>query len=349
MSEHDSKKSLVTGITGQDGAYLTKLLLERGQEVVGTFRRTSSVNFWRLKELGVLGHPRLKLVDVDLIDPASLYSLLERQRPDWVFNLAAQSFVAVSFEQPLATAQYTGIGALNLLEAIRFVNPKIRFYQASSSEMYGKVQAVPQNEDTPFYPRSPYAVAKLYAHWITVNYRESYDIFATSGILFNHESPLRGQEFVTRKITNSVARIELGQQEVLELGNLGAERDWGHAADYVDGMCRMLEHDTPESFVLSTGRMSTVRRFVELAFEAVGTQIAWTGEGVDEIGRCTSTGRVLVRVNPAFFRPAEVEQLLGDASKAKQLLGWEARIELEEMCREMVTSDLERNRRGFSF
>jgi GDPmannose 4,6-dehydratase len=215
--------------------------------------------------------------------------------------------------------------------------------------MYGKVQAVPQNEDTPFYPRSPYAVAKLYAHWITVNYRESYDIFATSGILFNHESPLRGQEFVTRKITNSVARIELGQQDVLELGNLGAERDWGHAADYVEGMRRMLEHDTPESFVLSTGRMSTVRRFVELAFEAVGTGIAWTGEGVDEIGRCTATGRVLVRVNPAFFRPAEVEQLLGDASKAKQLLGWEARIGLEEMCREMVTSDLERNRRGFSF
>ena len=248
-----SPKALITGITGQDGAYLAQLLLAQGYTVYGAFRRTSSVNFWRLQELGLLGHPGLHLVEYDLTDQGAAIALLHKLQPDEVYNLAAQSFVGVSFEQPATTAQITGVGALHLLEAIRLVNPKIRFYQASTSEMFGKVQAIPQSENTPFYPRSPYGVAKLYAHWMTVNYRESYGIFGASGILFNHESPLRGREFVTRKITDAVARITLGQQDVLELGNLDAQRDWGFAQEYVQGMWRMLQADTPDTFVLATG------------------------------------------------------------------------------------------------
>jgi GDPmannose 4,6-dehydratase len=266
-----------------------------------------------------------------------------------VYNLAAQSFVGVSFKQPLATSKITGLGALNLLEAIRAVNTDIRFYQASTSEMFGKVQAIPQNEDTPFYPRSPYGVAKLYAHWMTINYRESYDIFGCSGILFNHESPLRGKEFVTRKITDAVARIHLGLQDVLELGNLDAKRDWGFAKDYVDGMYRMLQADEPDTFVLATNRTETVRDFVELAFAAVDITLDWSGAAEDEVGRCSKSGKTLVRINPEFYRPAEVELLIGDPAKAKKILGWEPKTTLEQLCDMMVKADIQRNERGVSF
>ncbi|MCA3279065.1 MAG: GDP-mannose 4,6-dehydratase [Roseomonas sp.] len=343
------KTVVITGITGQDGAYLTEQMLGLGYNVFGTFRRTSSVNFWRLKELGVADHPNLKLVEFDLTDTSSCQRLLERAAPESVFNLAAQSFVGVSFDQPIATAMMSGVGPLHLLEAIRSVNPKIKFYQASTSELYGKVQAIPQSELTPFYPRSPYAVAKLFAHWTTVNYRESYGLFASSGILFNHESPLRGQEFVTRKITNTVARIALGKEDCLHLGNLDAQRDWGFAKEYTEGMRLMLEHSEPDTFVLATGRTYPVRRFVELAFSAAGITIVWRGSGIDEVGVDVATGATRVRINPAFFRPAEVDLLIGDASKAKQILGWEARMGIEELARTMVEADLRRNRDGFSF
>jgi GDPmannose 4,6-dehydratase len=343
------KKALVTGITGQDGAYLAELLLEKGYEVTGTYRRTSSVNFWRIEELGIQSHPNLNLVEYDLTDLGSSIRLLQNAQPDEVYNLAAQSFVGVSFEQPVTTAEITGVGPVNLLEAIRIVNPKIRFYQASTSEMFGKVQAVPQKEDTPFYPRSPYGVAKLYAHWMTVNYRESYGIFGCSGILFNHESPLRGREFVTRKITDSVAKIHLGQLDVLELGNMDAKRDWGYAKEYVEGMWRILQADHPDTYVLATNRTETVRDFVTMAFKAVDVAIAWSGAADHEIGTCKKTGKVLVRVNPKFYRPAEVELLIGDPAKALADLGWKPKTTLEQLCQMMVEADLRRNKAGFSF
>src|SRR5476651_2772068 len=273
------KSVIITGVTGQDGAYLTQLLLEKGYKVYGTYRRTSSVNFWRLEEVGVANHENLELVEHDLTDLSASIRLLQKAEPSEIYNLAAQSFVGVSFDQPLTTAEITGLGAVNLLEAIRIVNPKIRFYQASTSEMFGKVQQIPQRESTSFYPRSPYGIAKLYAHWMTINYRESYDIFASSGILFNHESPLRGLEFVTRKITDAVARIKLGKQSLLSLGNLDAKRDWGYAKDYVAGMHLMLEAKTPDTYVLATGRTETVRDFVSLAFKAVDMHITWEGKG----------------------------------------------------------------------
>ncbi|WP_296251684.1 GDP-mannose 4,6-dehydratase [Pseudomonas sp. UBA4194] len=342
-------KAIVTGITGQDGAYLTQLLLEKGYIVYGTYRRTSSVNFWRLDELGVTQHPNLKLVEYDLTDLSASIRLLQSTGATEVYNLAAQSFVGVSFDQPLTTAEITGVGAVNLLEAIRIVDPKIRFYQASTSEMFGKVQAIPQIETTPFYPRSPYGVAKLYAHWMTINYRESYGLFATSGILFNHESPLRGREFVTRKITDSVAKIRLGKLDVLELGNLDAKRDWGFAKEYVEGMWRMLQADEPDTFVLATNRTETVRDFVSMAFKAVGIDLNWTGKDEAEQGTCAETGKVLVRVNPVFYRPAEVELLIGDPAKAREILGWAPKTTLEELCRMMVEADLRRNDIGFSF
>jgi GDPmannose 4,6-dehydratase len=343
------KTAVVTGVSGQDGAYLAQLLLEKGYRVFGTYRRTSSVNFWRIEELGISGHPDLHLVEYDLTDLGSSIRLLESAQPDELYNLAAQSFVGVSFDQPVTTAQITGLGALTLLEAIRMVNSKIRFYQASTSEMFGKVQAVPQVEDTPFHPRSPYGVAKLFAHWITVNYRESYDIFGSSGILFNHESPLRGREFVTRKITDAVAQISLGKLDVLELGNLDAKRDWGYAKEYVDGMWRMLQADEPDTYVLATNRTETVRDFVEMAFKAVDTRIEWQGKGIDEKGVNASTGKVLVRINPKFYRPAEVELLIGDPAKAKAKLGWEPKTTLEQLCRMMIEADLVRNTHGISF
>ena len=349
LKEKDLTSAVVTGITGQDGAYLTQLLLEHGYDVYGTYRRTSSVNFWRLDEVGVLQHPKLHLVEHDLTDLGATIRLLEMAKPREVYNLAAQSFVGVSFQQPATTAEITGVGALNVLEAIRIVDRSIRFYQASTSEMFGKVQAIPQKEDTPFHPRSPYGVAKLYAHWITVNYRESYDIFGSSGILFNHESPLRGREFVTRKITDSVAKISLGKLDVLELGNIDAKRDWGFAKEYVEGMYRMLQADEPDTFVLATNRTETVRDFVSMTFRAIGTDIEWRGEGEKEEGLDASNGKVLVRVNPEFYRPAEVDLLIGDASKAKEKLGWTPKTTLEELCKLMLESDRRRNQIGFSF
>ncbi|MFW6342795.1 MAG: GDP-mannose 4,6-dehydratase [Halothiobacillaceae bacterium] len=343
------KTAIVTGITGQDGAYLARLLLEKGYRVFGTYRRTSSVNFWRIQELGIADHERLELVEYDLTDLGSAIRLLERTQADEVYNLAAQSFVGVSFDQPVTTAEITGIGPVNLLEAIRIINPKVRFYQASTSEMFGKVQAIPQNESTPFYPRSPYGVAKLYAHWMTVNYRESYDIFGTSGILFNHESPLRGREFVTRKITDGLAKIVLGRQERLELGNLDARRDWGYADDYVDGMWRMMQADQPDTYVLATNRTETVRDFVTMAAQAAGLTLVWKGEAENERGVDATTGRTVVAVNPRFYRPAEVDLLIGDPTKAQQALGWQPQTPLEDLCRMMVEADLRRNREGFSF
>ncbi|RMW99634.1 GDP-mannose 4,6-dehydratase [Allofranklinella schreckenbergeri] len=343
------KKAIVTGITGQDGAYLAQLLLEKGYRVFGTFRRTSSVNFWRMEELGIANHPNLELVEYDLTDLSASIRLLEHTEATEVYNLAAQSFVGVSFAQPITTAEITGIGAVNLLEAIRIVNPKVRFYQASTSEMFGLVQAVPQSESTPFYPRSPYGVAKLYAHWMAVNYRESYGIFAASGILFNHESPLRGREFVTRKITDGVAKIRLGQLDALELGNLDAKRDWGFAKEYVDAMWRMLQADAGDTFVVATGRTESVRDFVRMAFKAADIALEFSGSGESEIGVDAATGKTLVRVNPRFYRPAEVDLLIGDASRARELLGWQAQTSLEQLCQMMVEADLRRNRAGFSF
>ncbi|MEL0649159.1 GDP-mannose 4,6-dehydratase [Pseudoalteromonas agarivorans] len=343
------KTAIVTGITGQDGAYLAELLLEKGYKVYGTYRRTSSVNFWRIAELGIEKHENLELVEYDLTDLSSSIRLLQSTNATEVYNLAAQSFVGVSFEQPITTAEITGLGPVNLLEAIRIVNPKIRFYQASTSEMFGKVQAIPQVETTPFYPRSPYGVAKLYAHWMVINYRESYDIFATSGILFNHESPLRGQEFVTRKITDSVAKIKLGKLDVLELGNIDAKRDWGYAKDYVEGMWRMLQAEKPDTYVLGTNRTETVRDFVTMSFKAVDIKLEWSGSAEDEVAKNVETGEVVVKVNPKFYRPAEVELLIGNPEKAQKELGWTPKTTLEELCAMMVKADLRRNEIGFSF
>jgi GDPmannose 4,6-dehydratase len=343
------KTAIITGVTGQDGAYLAELLLDKGYKVYGTYRRTSSVNFWRLNEVGVQDHANLVLVEYDLTDLSSSIRLLQQTGAKEVYNLAAQSFVGVSFDQPVTTAEITGIGALNLLEAIRIVDPSIRFYQASTSEMFGKVQAVPQIESTPFYPRSPYGIAKLYAHWMTINYRESFGIFGCSGILFNHESPLRGREFVTRKITDAVSKIKLGQQECLELGNIDAKRDWGFAKDYVEGMWRMLQHHEPDTFVLATNRTETVRDFVLMAFKAVGIAVEFAGKDEQEVAIDTATGKTVMRVNPQFYRPAEVDLLIGDPAKASELLGWKPETSLEELCRMMVESDLRRNQAGFSF
>ncbi len=344
-----TRSAIITGITGQDGAYLTHLLLDKGYKVYGTYRRTSSVNFWRLEEVGVANHPNLELVEHDLTDLSASIRLLQKAEPSEVYNLAAQSFVGVSFDQPLTTAEITGLGVVNLLEAIRIVNPKIRFYQASTSEMFGKVQQVPQTEETDFYPRSPYGAAKLYAHWMTINYRESYGIFGSSGILFNHESPLRGKEFVTRKITDAVARISLGVQDVLELGNMDAKRDWGFAKEYVEGMWRMLQADEPDTFVLATNRTETVRDFVSMAFKAVDINLEWKGSADTEQGIDAKTGKTVIQVNPKFYRPAEVELLIGDPQKAKRVLGWEAKTTLEQLCQLMVNADLERVKSGKSF
>jgi len=341
--------AIITGITGQDGAYLAQLLLEKGYIVYGTYRRTSSVNFWRIEELGFQNHPNLHLVEYDLTDLGASIALVQKVQPDEIYNLAAQSFVGVSFNQPSTTAQITGIGCLNLLEAIRLINTKIRFYQASTSEMFGKVQATPQIESTPFYPRSPYGVAKLYAHWMTVNYRESYNIFGSSGILFNHESPLRGREFVTRKITDSVAKIKLGKLECMELGNLDAKRDWGFAKEYVEGMWRMLQADEPDTFVLATNRTETVRDFVRMAFKVLGITVDFKGSEKQETAVDIATGKTVMRINPNFYRPAEVELLIGDPAKAKAILGWEPKTTLEQLCQMMVEADLIRNDSGFSF
>lgn len=344
-----TKKAIITGVTGQDGAYLAELLLGKGYIVYGTYRRTASVNFWRLEEVGIKNHDNLHLVEHDLTDLSSSIRLFEKVQPDEVYNLAAQSFVGVSFDQPITTAHITGLGPVLLLEAIRIINPKIRFYQASTSEMFGEVQEIPQRESTPFYPRSPYGVAKLYAHWMTINYRESYDIFGSSGILFNHESPLRGLEFVTRKITDGVAKIKLGKLDTLELGNMNAKRDWGYAKDYVEGMWRMLQVDEPDTFVLATNRTETVRDFVTMSCKAAGIEIEWQGKDENETAIDVSSGKKIVQVNPKFYRPAEVELLIGDPSKAKNVLGWEPTTNLEELCAMMVEADMRRNDGGYSF
>jgi GDPmannose 4,6-dehydratase len=343
------KRALVTGATGQDGAYLCELLLKKGYEVFAAVRRTSSNNVWRLEFTAAASHVNLNFVDLDITDPGSTVRVIEQTKPDEIYNLAAQSFVGVSFEAPAVTAEITGVGCLNLLEAVRHTKSHARFYQASTSEMFGKVQAVPQSEETPFYPRSPYGVAKLYAHWMTVNYRESHGIFGASGILFNHESPLRGKEFVTRKITDAVARIKLGKLGCLELGNMDAKRDWGYAKDYVEGMWRMLQAEKPDTYVLATGRTETVRDFVKLAFKAVDIEVEFSGAGEREVARDTKTGDTLVKVNPLFYRPAEVDLLIGDPSKAERELGWTATTTLEELCQMMVEADLQRVKDGWSF
>lgn len=340
-----TKKALITGITGQDGAYLTELLLEKGYEVHGIKRRASQLNTDRIDHLYQDPHEdnvRLKLHYGDLVDSTNLIRIVQEVQPDEIYNLAAQSHVQVSFETPEYTADADALGTLRLLEAIRILGLEktCRFYQASTSELFGLVQETPQSETTPFYPRSPYGVAKLYAFWIVKNYRESYGMHASNGILFNHESPRRGETFVTRKITRAAARIKLGMQQCLHLGNLDAQRDWGHAKDYVEGMWRMLQQDTPDDFVLATGVTTSIRDFVILAFVEVDITLSWRGEGVDEEGYCPETGNVLVKVDPRYFRPAEVELLIGDASKAKQELGWTATTPLSELCREMVQSDL---------
>ena len=340
-----TKKALITGITGQDGAYLTELLLEKGYEVHGIKRRASQLNTDRIDHLYQDPHEenvRLKLHYGDLVDSTNLIRIVQEVQPDEIYNLAAQSHVQVSFETPEYTANADALGTLRLLEAIRILGmeKKVRFYQASTSELYGMVQEVPQSETTPFYPRSPYGVAKLYAFWIVKNYRESYGMHASNGILFNHESPRRGETFVTRKITRAVARIKLGMQDCLYLGNLDAQRDWGHAKDYVEGMWRMLQQDTPDDYVLATGVTTTIRDFATMAFREVDITVAWRGEGANEEGYCPDTGNVLVKIDPRYFRPAEVDLLIGDPSKARDVLGWKASTTLAEMCREMVQSDL---------
>jgi GDPmannose 4,6-dehydratase len=335
--------ALITGISGQDGAYLAKLLIGKGYTVYGAYRHTSSVNFWRIGELGITGHPNLHLIEHDLTDLATGIRLLRDTGATEVYNLAAQSFVRASFDQPVATSQINALGALNLLEAIRIVNPGIRFYQASTSEMFGKVKTAPQNEDTPFYPRSPYSIAKLFAHWSTINYRESYGIYSVSGILFNHESPLRGLDFVTRKITDAVARIKLGKLDTLELGNLDAQRDWGYAEEYVEGMWRMLQAPEPTNYVLATGRTKTVRDFATMAFYAVDIHLRWSGNGRDETAVDATTGRLLVKINPQHYRAAEVDHLVGNPAKACEQLGWTATTTLEQLCRMMVEADLRRH------
>lgn len=343
------KTAIITGITGQDGAYLAEFLLEKGYKVYGTYRRTSSTNFWRIEELGIRNNPNFHLVEYDLTDLGSTIRLLEKAKPDELYNLAAQSFVAVSFDQPITTAKITGLGPVYILEAIRIVDPSIKFYQASTSEMFGEVQEVPQTEKTPFYPRSPYGVAKVYAHWMTINYRESYNIFGASGILFNHESPLRGLEFVTRKITDGLARVKLGKISHIELGNLDAKRDWGYAKDYVECMWLILQAEKPDTYVFATGRTERVRDFVEMTCKALEINITWQGSGVDEIGVDSETGKTIIKINPEFYRPAEVELLIGDATKAKKELGWEASTSLEELCAMMVEADLRRVKSGISF
>ena len=344
-----SKIALVTGATGQDGAYLSRYLVDLGYKVFGAYRRAASTNLWRLGELKLLDEANFSLIELDITDPVSCINAIKVAKPSEIYNLAAQSFVGASFKEPLHTSYASGIAVLNLLEAIRLSDKSIKFYQAGTSEMFGKVQAIPQNESTPFYPRSPYGVAKLYGHFMSINYRESYDIFAACGILFNHESPLRGLEFVTRKITNSAAKIALGKLDCLELGNLEAKRDWGFAKDYVEGMHAMLQAPKADTFVLASGITTTVRDFVKMSFEALDIALVFEGDGVNEVARDKKTGKVVVKVNPEFFRPAEVDLLIGDASKAKEQLNWSAKTNLNELCAMMVKADLERAKNGFEF
>lgn len=332
----NKRRALITGITGQDGSYLAELLLEKGYDVYGIMRRKSVVDYGNASHI----KDKINFIYADMTDVISLISAMRISQADEVYNLAAQSFVATSWEQPLATAEIDALGVTNMLEAIRATNPKCRFYQASTSEMFGLVQEIPQKETTPFYPRSPYGVAKLYGHWITKNYRESYGLYACSGILFNHESERRGKEFVTRKITDAVAKIKLGKQEYLELGNMDAKRDWGHSKDYVKAMWLMLQQETPDDYVIATNETRSVREFVEEAFKCVDIKIKWQGEGVNEIGIDVDTNNVVVKINPKFYRPAEVDILLGDPSKAEKNLGWKREISFGDLVKRMVENDL---------
>jgi len=336
LEESSMKHALITGVTGQDGSYLAELLLEKGYKVYGLMRRKSVVDYGNVDHI----KDKIEFIYADMTDVVSLIRAMKISQADEVYNLAAQSFVATSWEQPLATAEIDAIGVTNMLEAIRTIKPEARFYQASTSEMFGLVQAVPQCETTPFYPRSPYGVAKLYGHWITKNYRESFGMFACSGILFNHESERRGKEFVTRKITDAVAHIVAGKQECLELGNMGAKRDWGHSKDYVYAMWLMLQQDEPDDYVIATNETRTVREFVNAAFGAAGVELEWSGEGVDEKAIDKKTGKVVVKVNPKFFRPAEVELLLGNPAKAEAKLGWKRQIDFNELVERMVKNDM---------
>ena len=344
------KVAFITGITGQDGAYLAELLLKKDYIVHGLKRRSSSFNTGRIDHLYQDPHVSKRnfiLHHGDLTDSTNLIRIIQEIRPDEIYNLAAQSHVQVSFETPEYTANADGLGTLRILEAIRLLNmdEKTKFYQASTSELYGIAQEVPQNEKTPFYPRSPYAVAKLYGYWITINYREAYNLYACNGILFNHESPVRGETFVTRKITRAAARISMGKQERVYLGNLDAKRDWGHASDFVEGMWRMLQQEEPEDFVLATGVTTTIREFTERAFAEVGITLEWSGNGVDETGRDAKSGNILVSIDPTYFRPTEVDLLIGDASKAREKLGWQPTCNLQQMIEEMIKADLEEARK----
>ena len=344
------KVAFITGITGQDGAYLAELLLKKDYIVHGLKRRSSSFNTGRIDHLYQDPHVNKRnfiLHHGDLTDSTNLIRIIQEVQPDEIYNLAAQSHVQVSFETPEYTANADGLGTLRILEAIRLLNmvEKTKFYQASTSELYGMVQEVPQNEKTPFYPRSPYAVAKLYGYWITINYREAYNLYACNGILFNHESPVRGETFVTRKITRAAARISMGTQERVYLGNLDAKRDWGHASDFVEGMWRMMQQEEPEDFVLATGVTTTIREFTERAFAEVGISLEWSGSGVDETGRDVKSGNILVSIDPAYFRPTEVDLLIGDASKAREKLGWQPTCDLQQMIEEMIKADLEEARK----
>lgn len=331
------KRALITGITGQDGSYLAELLIEKGYEVYGIIRRKSVVDYGNVEHI----KDKINFIYADMTDITSLINAVKISTPDEVYNLAAQSFVGTSWEQPIATADIDALGVTNLLEAIRIIKPKARFYQASTSEMFGLVQEIPQKETTPFYPRSPYGVAKLYGHWITKNYRESYNMYACSGILFNHESERRGKEFVTRKITDAVARIKNGIQEVLELGNMDAKRDWGHSKDYVNAMWLMLQQEKADDYVIATNETRTVREFVNVAFKKVGIELKWEGTGVEERAINVENNKVVVKVNPKFYRPAEVELLIGDSSKAEKELGWQRNINFNELVERMVQNDLE--------
>ncbi len=337
-----NQTAFITGISGQDGAYLTKHLLELGYKVIGGERRNASSTLWRLEELGISND--IEIVDFELSEFTNIFRTVQKHEPNEIYNLAAQSFVAASFEMPTMTSDVTGLGVVRILESIRQINPSIKFYQASSSEMFGKVAQTPQNEKTLFHPRSPYGVAKLYGHWITVNYRDSYDLFACSGILFNHESPLRGHQFVTRKITQSLSRIKLGKQQTLQLGNIEAKRDWGFAGDYVKGMHLMLNHTSPDDYVLATNETHTVREFIELACKNLSIELVWEGSGVDEKGIDSTSGKKIIEINPKYYRPAEVDLLLGDSSKAKKVLGWDNNTSFESLVSMMVNSDFEKEK-----
>lgn len=338
----NSRSALITGVSGQDGALLARLLLKKGYEVTGTTRSLAASNFWRLEELGIRSHARLRIADLDVADAVACLETVRVAKPGEVYNLGGMSFIGHSLSDPVGAARVTGLGAWNLLEAIRCKHPEARFFQASSSEVFGNPGISPQDEDTCFNPRSPYASCKAFAHWATVNYRNVLEVFASSGILYNHESPLRGNEFVTRKITSAAARISRGKQDFLELGNLDAQRDWGFAPEYVEGMWRILQAETADSFVLATGRLTTVRRFVEAAFNAAGMALIWQGASLDEVGIDNATGKTRVRVSPEFYRLAETQPLCGNPEKSHQLLGWKAVKEVDEICRIMVTADVER-------